>query len=71
MIEIILNNFITPSSSRIEAIKVFTEISCLDLKDQDAADQVRIKEKLCMLFCIFISKIAEVTKNRSLDEEYR
>lgn len=67
----ILNNFLVPNSSRIEAIRCFGEIASLNLADSDPAEQRAIKEKLCLYFCIFIQKIAEITKNRNLTEEYK
>jgi exportin-1 len=71
MIELILNNFVVPNTTRIEAIKCFTEIASLDFSEMDPAEQRALKEKVCLYFCLFVSKIAEVTKNRSLVDEYK
>ena len=71
LFELILNNFIVPSQTRIEAIKCFTEIASLDLSDLNPLEQRALKEKICLYFCVFIQKISEVTKNRSLEEEFK
>lgn len=34
-------------------------------------EQRATKEKICLYFCIFIQKITEITKNRSLLDEYQ
>lgn len=54
IIEVILNNFVVPSSTRIEAIKCFTEIASIDFKDLSPSEQRGIQEKVCMYFCLFI-----------------
>jgi len=71
LIPIIINNFLAPSTSRIEAIRCFTEIASLSLEEADENEKRGCKEKLCMYFCMFIQKINEITKNRSLVEEYK
>jgi len=38
MIELILNNFVIPNTTRIEAIKCFTEIASLDFSEMDSAE---------------------------------
>lgn len=80
-----MNNFIVPNSSRIEAIKCFGEIAAIlgptesDGKtltgayNQGVGDKPENRanqEKLCLYFCIFIQKIAEITKNRNLVDEF-
>ena len=70
LIELILNNFIVPNPTRIEAIKCFTEIASLDLSDATVEEQRGFKEKICLYFCLFISKIAEVTKGRPFLDEF-
>lgn len=67
----ILNNFLVPTSSRIEAIKCFGEIASLNFDESDPAEQRAVKEKLCLYFCLFIQKITEITKNRNLVDEFR
>jgi hypothetical protein len=58
IIELIINNFIEPPNSRIEAIKCITEISSLDFKDMDDPALVRrCKEKLCYYYCLLITRI--------------
>jgi exportin-1 len=71
LIPIIINNFLGPASSRIEAIRCFTEIASLQLDDSDEAEKRSCKEKICMYFCLFIQKITEITKNRSLVDEFK
>lgn len=80
----ILNNFIVPNTSRIEAIKCFGEIAALlcppeadgkiltNTKANPSLDPENRpnQEKLCLYFCIFIQKIVEITKNRSLFDEF-
>jgi hypothetical protein len=39
MIELILNNFVVPNTTRIEAIKCFTEIASLDFSEMDPAEK--------------------------------
>lgn len=70
MIDMILNNFLVPNVTRIEAIKCFTEVVSISLADLPPNEQRIIKEKICLYFCYFIQKIAEITKNRSLFDEY-
>lgn len=70
LVEQVLRNLIGPPSTRIEAIKLFTEISQVDLKDEEEAYQIMYKEKICMFYCIFIEQIAHVTKNRDFRDEY-
>lgn len=71
LIPIILNNFLVPNTSRIEAIKCFGEIASLNFEDCEANEKRAIKEKLCFYFCMFIQKITEITKNRSLLDEFK
>jgi hypothetical protein len=55
LIEVIINNFIEPPNSRVEAIKCITEISSLDFKDMNNPDvERRCKEKLCYYYCLLI-----------------
>jgi hypothetical protein len=70
MVDLILNNFLVPNVTRIEAIKCFTEVVSIPLAELTTNDQRVIKEKICLYFCYFIQKITEITKNRSLFEEY-
>lgn len=71
LIPLVINNFLAPASSRIEAIRCFTEIASLPLDDAEEEEKKSCKEKICMYFCLFIQKITEITKNRSLVEEYK
>lgn len=71
LVEMIINNFLAPSTSRNEAIRCFTEIASLSLDDSDEAEKRACKEKTCLFFCYFVAKIAEITKNRSLLEEFQ
>ena len=65
-----LRNLIGPPSTRIEAIKLFTEISGVSLKDEEEEYQKMFKEKICMFYCLFIEQIQNVTKGRDLREEF-
>lgn len=85
LIPLILNNFITPNTSRIEAIKCFGEIAALlspaesdgktltnnpqSSQAQDPANRPN-QDKLCLYFCIYINKIVDITKNRNLLDEF-
>lgn len=71
LVEKVLRNLIAPPSTRIEAIKLFTEISQVSLKDEEEAYQNMYKEKTCMFYCLFIEQIQNVTKNRDLRDEYQ
>jgi hypothetical protein len=71
LIPIIINNFLQPSSSRNEAIRCFTDIAGLSFADCDPAETRAYKEKTCIYFCMFVQKIAEITKNRSLYDEFK
>jgi exportin-1 len=70
LVELILNNFVVPATTRIEGIKCFTEIATLPIEELSPMEQRATKEKICLYFCIFIQKITEITKNRSLVDEY-
>jgi Exportin 1-like protein len=83
LIPIILNHFLVPNTSRIEAIKCFGEIAALlgppDTEGKTVLTNVAPvqteenrpnQEKLCLYFCIYIQKIVEITKNRSLLDEF-
>ena len=65
-----LRNLIGPASSRIDAIKLFTEISVIPLDDEEEAQRNFYKEKTCYYFCIFVEQIRMVTKDRDLRDEY-
>ena len=71
LIENILRNLIVPTSTRLEAIKLFTEVSQVDLQAEPEEYRNGYKEKTCMFYCIFIEQIQTVTKGRDLREEYR
>jgi exportin-1 len=71
LIPLILNHFLVPTTSRIEAIRCFTEIASLQLEDSDELEKRAIKEKICMYFCLFIQKVMEIIKNRSLIDEFK
>lgn len=85
LIPLILQNFLVPNSTRIEAIKCFGEISALftpnesenkvltNATQQNPADLPENRpnlEKLCLYFCVYIQKIVEITKNRNLLDEF-
>jgi hypothetical protein len=85
LIPLILQNFLVPPSSRIEAIKCFGEIAALftpveseskiltNTPLQNPAELAENRpnlEKLCLYFCVYIQKIAEITKNRNLLDEF-
>jgi hypothetical protein len=85
LIPLILNNFLVPNTSRIEAIKCFGEIAALLVPAESDGKVLTAKsgsnpadnpenrpnlEKLCLFFCVFITKIVEITKNRNLTEEF-
>jgi hypothetical protein len=65
-----LRNLIGPPSTRIEAIKLFTEISTISLVDEEESVQQQFKEKTLFFFCHFIEQIAIVTKGRDLRQEH-
>ena len=71
LINALLTHFIVPISSRIEAIKCFTEIASLTFSE---VDDPNVKngylEKLCYYYCLFIKSIADLTKDRDLTMEY-
>lgn len=71
LIENILRNLIQPTSTRLEAIKLFTEVSQVDLSKEEEAYRNGFKEKICMFYCVFIEQIASVTKGRDLRQEYQ
>lgn len=71
LVEKVLRNLVCPPSTRIEAIRLFTEISVIPLDDEEEAMKMHYKEKTCMYFCIFIEQIAAVTKGRDLRDENR
>jgi exportin-1 len=68
----LIEHFILPIQSRNEAIKCVTEIASLTFEELDAQDPMRLhcRMKLCHYYCQFIKKITELTKNRSLTDEY-
>ena len=70
LVESVMKNLIAPPSTRIEAIKLFTEISQVDLKGEEESYQNMYKEKICMFYCLFIEQIQNVTKGRDLRQEY-
>lgn len=70
LIENLINHFILPIHSRNEAIKCFTEISSLTFGELEVNDANHCKVKLCYYYCSFIKKITELTKGRSLADEY-
>lgn len=59
-----------PIQSRNEAIKCITEIAGLTFTELAESDVVFCKLKLCGYYCNFIKKIQELTKGRSLCDEY-
>ena len=70
MVESILRNLIAPPSTRLEAIKLFTEISAVSLEDEDENMRKMYQEKTCLFYCLFIEQIRNVTKGRDLRTEY-
>lgn len=66
-----MRNLIAPPSTRIEAIKLFTEISQVNLSDESEEYQTLYREKTCLFYCLFIEQIANVTKQRDFREEYQ
>jgi hypothetical protein len=71
LVEQILRNLIQPNSTRIEAIKLFTEISQVSLEDEDEQYKNLYQEKTCLYYCIFIEQIQIVTKQRDLRTEFQ
>lgn len=86
LITLILNYFLAPTTSRIEAIKCFGEIAALlcpaDQEQTGKLSNVALpapsdpanrpnQEKLCLHFCTFIQKLVEITKDRSLSDEFQ
>jgi hypothetical protein len=47
-----------------------TEIASLTFEDADEQERRANKEKVCLYFCLFIQKVVEVTKGRSLLDEF-
>lgn len=70
LVEKVLRNLVGPASTRIEAIKLFTEISTISLVDEEESVQQHYKEKTLIFFCLFIEQIAIVTKGRDLRQEH-
>ncbi len=72
LIQNLIEHFILPIYSRNEAIKCFTEIASLTFDELDSQDPMRFhcRMKLCEYYCQFIRKITELTKSRSLTDEY-
>lgn len=71
LIESILRHLIQPASTRLEAIKLFTEVSQVDLSQEEEAYQTGYREKTCLFYCIFVEQIGAVTKGRDLRAEYQ
>jgi hypothetical protein len=70
LVENILRNLIAPPSTRLEAIKLFTEISAVSLDDEEESVKKMYQEKTCLYYCLFIEQIRNVTKQRDLRTEY-
>ena len=70
LIDNLIQHFILPIHSRNEAIKCFTEIASLTFGELEVAEAQHCKLKLCGYYCNFIKKISELTKGRSLVDEY-
>lgn len=72
MIDTLIEHFILPINSRNEAIKCFTEIASLTCEEIDFNESLRVhcRLKLCLFYCKFVKKISELTKSRSLTDEY-
>ena len=71
LVEQVLRNLIAPPSTRIEAIKLFTEISQVNLSEEKDEYQTLYREKTCLFYCLFIEQIANVTKQRDFRDEYQ
>ena len=65
-----MRNLIAPPSTRLEAIKLFTEISSVSLEDEEESLRKMYQEKTCLFYCLFIEQIRNVTKGRDLRTEY-
>jgi len=70
LIDNLIQHFILPIHSRNEAIKCFTEIASLTFDELASNDAQHCKLKLCGYYCNFIKKVSELTKGRSLVDEY-
>jgi exportin-1 len=72
LMEILINKYIIPPTTRIEAIKCFTEISSLSFEEMKESPQIvqQCKERLCYYFCLLMNQIGTMTKQRSLLQEY-
>jgi hypothetical protein len=70
MIDNLIAHFIVPIASRNEAIKCFTEVACLTFDELPQQDAQKCKFKLMGFYCSFIQRIMELTKNRSLKDEF-
>lgn len=86
LIPLILNNFLLPNTSRIEAIKCFGEIAALLCPTESDSKTTLTnnpttnpsldpenrpnQDKLCLFYCIFIQKIVDITKGRNFLDEF-
>jgi exportin-1 len=72
LVENILRHFIFPSVTRLDSIKLFTEVVQINLEEEeDPQIKAMYKERKCLLFCIFIECIVNTVKGRNLREEYQ
>lgn len=71
LVPLIINNFLTPTQTRIEAIRCITEIASLSFEDCEEGERRSCKERNCLYYCHFIQRIAEITHRRSLADEYQ
>jgi hypothetical protein len=71
LIDNLITHFIVPIQSRNEAIKCFTEVASLTFTELSDDDAQQCKLKLCGFFCKFINKITELTRGRSLFDEFK
>ena len=55
-----------PAVTRLDSIKLFTEVVQIDLSDEDDNLKATYKERKCLLFCVFVECIVTTIKGRDL-----
>jgi len=71
IIPMILNNFLVPSNTRIEAIKFFGEIASLKIAEATQKLIWPSRKRFAFHSASSFKNLSEITKDRSLCEEYR
>lgn len=71
LVEGLISKFIQPATTRVDAIKCITEVSCLTFEEFEENEQRAMKEKLCFYFCTMMQQVNVTTKGRSLLQEFK